>query len=312
MYRAKKGYNPDTKKWPYVSNSKEGHADLQITTSCNQCWGCRLERSRIWAIRCMHEHQLYESENKPSEFLTLTYNNENLPHNHTLIKSHLQKFWKRLRKHGYKFRYFACGEYGDETHRPHYHAIMFGLHINDKIYHTTSNDNKLYTSKKIEKIWGHGHVLIGNVTFESCAYVARYIMKKRLGNDSETYYDIYDEDGVIIDSLTPEFSTQSRKPGIGFEFYKKYKQDIYGAGRDGTVIIRGGTKCKPPKFYENKFEQECFEHNTETYNQIKIRRKEKAELNASDNTVERLMVKERLALNIINKKLPRKMEQTNA
>ena len=149
---------------------------------CGQCIGCRLERSRQWAIRCVHEASLHTD----NCFITLTYSPDCLPSDGSLNHDDFQKFFKRLRKHiaPKKIRYYMCGEYGEDLQqpsklgRPHFHACLFGLDFDDKQLYIVRDDVKLYTSATLEKIWGKGFVTIGDVTFESAAYVARYIAKK--------------------------------------------------------------------------------------------------------------------------------------
>lgn len=132
-------------------------------------------------------------------------------------------------------------------------------------------------------------------------------MKKINGKQKENHYQkINHQTGEIIGDLQPEFTNMSRNPGIATAFYNKYKSDIYKAGTDGTTIIRGGIKCKPPKFYEDKFEKE----NPQRMLYIKEKRKQFAEKHKSDNTRERLITREKLALSIINKKLPRRLQES--
>ncbi len=245
----------------------------------------------------MHHAQMH----KNNQYVTLTYNDENLPANNTLNKLHLVNFWKRLRKAGYKFSYYACGEYGDKTHRPHYHAIIFGLELHDKIYHSTNNNHHLYTSKTLERVWTHGNVIIGNVSFESCAYVARYINKKQGKKIGEFEYEIIDnETGEILDHLTPEYSSMSK--GIGKSFYQKYKTDMYG-GTNGTCIIRGDIKTPTPKYYDNLFKKD--KKNEKRMEQIQQGRSEAAIKAKPNNTRARLITRESIALRIIKNKLPR-------
>ena len=125
---------------------------------CGSCTGCRLEQSRQWAVRCFHESQLH----KDNSFITLTYNPENLPADNSISKDELQRFFKRLRRkiEPKKVRYFACGEYGDKTERPHYHAIVFNL---PKPF-----------DKYIRKAWKLGHIHIGTVTEASIFYTTKY------------------------------------------------------------------------------------------------------------------------------------------
>jgi hypothetical protein len=147
-----------------------------IQVPCGQCIGCRLERSRQWAIRCVHEAYGHED----NAFITLTYAPEHLPHDVSLNISHFQKFMKRLRKaiSPKLVRFFHCGEYGELNQRPHYHACLFGYDFPDKVLYTIRDECRLYRSPMLEKLWPMGFATVGDVTFESAAYVARYITKK--------------------------------------------------------------------------------------------------------------------------------------
>lgn len=211
--------------------------ESQLTLPCGRCIGCRLERSRQWAMRCMHEKDMHED----SCFITLTYDDDHLPKDGSLNLKHFQDFFKRLRKKcGSGIRFFHCGEYGETTHRPHYHAIIFGFDFTDRQFHTVSNGNRLYISSSLTSLWSLGHCLIGDVTFESCAYVARYIMKKVTGELAEAHYG----------GRKPEYVTMSRKPGIGAGWYAKFKSDVYPS----DYLYVNGVKCKPPRFYDTRLQ----------------------------------------------------------
>ena len=172
-----------------------------ITVKCGQCHGCRLERSRQWAMRCVHESYLY----KNNCFITLTYNDENVPHRGQLHYPHFVAFMKRLRKHQQGIRFYMGGEYGSINWRPHYHAILFNWDWKDREYYkTTGSGEKIYISQQLEKLWPHGYSSTANATFESAAYIARYCMQKRTGKDAENWYRRYDEEGEY--QLTPEFN----------------------------------------------------------------------------------------------------------
>lgn len=205
-----------------------------ITVGCGKCKGCRIDRSRENATKMVLENELH----RDSIFLTLTYDEEHLPLNGSLVKKDLQDFLKRLRFYvsyhydGLKIRFFAAGEYGGDLQRPHYHVIIYGYMPSDKRRY---KDN-LFTSATIEKIWNKGWCPFGLVTFESCAYVARYILKKINGDLSEFYYD----------GLQPEFVLCSNRPGIGYDWIVKYADDVL---RDGYIVIRNGVKVKPPKYF---------------------------------------------------------------
>ena len=231
--------------------------DIQVP--CGKCIGCRLDHSRMWATRCVHEAKSHEK----NCFLTLTYNNNFLPENGSLVKEDLQKFWKRLRKMtGKKIRYFACGEYGSQLHRPHYHAIVFGFDFDDKYLFSVNHGQPLYRSPSLEKLWPFGYSTIGNVTFESCAYVARYVLKKRTGEEAQDWY----KDKV------PEFVVMSRRHGIGYEWLKKYASDVYN---QDVCLTRLGTsgkimKLRPPRYYDSIFDI----MEPELMAELKARRKE--------------------------------------
>lgn len=189
-------------------------------------------------MRIVHESSLYLD----NSFLTVTYSDENLPAHHSLDIDHHKLFMKRLRKYvPAKIRFYMCGEYGDETHRPHYHYCMFNWDPADKKYlKTTETGNKLYTSEALDRIWGLGDCYIGDLTFESAAYCGRYCMKKLTGRRKSEY-----------GSRVPEFSAQSRKPGVGAPWLAKWKTDVFP--HDYCVI--NGKKVRVPKYYDSLIKQ---------------------------------------------------------
>ena len=237
----------------FVSRNKRG-VEGTLELPCGQCIGCRLERSRQWAMRCLHEASLYDR----NSFITLTYDDSNLPPGGSLSYSDFQRFMKRLRKRiGSKVRFYAGGEYGEQgTIRPHFHACLFGYDFPDKVYYKkSSSGSRIYTSKLLESLWPYGLSSIGDVTFESAAYIARYCVAKRTGDAAKEWYkcdEFVDEDGVIRDSVTPEFNRMSLKPGIGSRWLEKFQTDVYP--RDYVVV--NGVKVKPPKYYDVLFEKE--------------------------------------------------------
>lgn len=207
-----------------------------VKLPCGQCIGCRLARARTWAIRCMHESTLH-TENS---FLTLTYNNENLPPNGSLRPSDIVKFFKRLRKSGASIRYLQCGEYGELNLRPHHHAIIFGWCPSDLVLYR-AGDIPLYQSSFLAKLWPFGFVSVGSVTFDSCCYTARYITKKVTGAKAADHYG----------DRIPEYVTMSRRPGIGKAFYDKYFSDMYD---HDTLVVRDKFVIKPPKYYDKLYD----------------------------------------------------------
>ena len=233
----------------FVSRNKRG-VEASLELPCGQCIGCRLERSRQWAMRCLHESSLYDF----NSFITLTYDDFNLPVGGSLDYVDFQKFMKRLRKRvGSKVRFYMGGEYGSEgTMRPHFHACLFGYDFPDKVYYKkTSSGEKIYTSKLLESLWPYGLSSVGNVTFESAAYIARYCVQKVTGDLAQAHYRVITDDGEIIDRV-PEFNHMSLKPGIGADWLKKFRTDVFP--RDYVVI--NGVKTKPPKYYDVLFERE--------------------------------------------------------
>lgn len=262
----------------------------------------------------MHEAK----EHKHNAFLTLTLNDENLfkkylrGHKQTgeplysgsLHKRQLQLFMKRLRKALGKgkpglyvppgqppnIKYYAGGEYGEQFGRPHYHVCLFGTDFNDKKYLRQSpTGEKLYRSPTLEQLWPMGFSTIGAVTFESAAYVARYIMKKQNGKNQKQHYEKLDlETGEIID-LQPEYNDMSRAEGIGKSWLKKYTADVYGTGL-GKVIIRG-KQSNAPRYYDKQFKKT----NPHEYADLKLNREMETRAKWYENTHERLRVREQVA-----------------
>ncbi|UIB81453.1 replication initiator protein [Flyfo microvirus Tbat2_130] len=263
---------------------KDVRRTLQLP--CGQCHGCRLERSRQWAVRCMHEASMHEN----NSFITCTYSDEHLPKGGTLKYDDFQRFLKRLRHHYGEFRYYMCGEYGETTWRPHYHACIFGLDFDDKKYHTqNANGDKIYISRRLDEIWGMGQCTTAGVSFQSAAYVARYCMQKRTGKEAEPHYRRYNEYGKSY-YLEPEFNEMSRRPGIGTGFFKKYLTDMYNdQGKDYVIV--NGKETKPPKYYDRLLKRES----PEIWQAITETREWEAYQRRDDNTPERLKVKEQVS-----------------
>lgn len=212
---------------------------------CNNCMGCKLERSRQWSIRMMHEAR-YHPQNC---FLTLTYNDESVPQNFGLDLRHFQLFMKRLRRSlDQKIRFFACGEYGDLNGRPHYHAIIFNYDPPDRVFMERSDSGEpIYGSETVSRLWGAGRCTVQDVTYKSCAYVARYVTKKIKTGDTfgaDRYYRLSPVDGAFH-SVRPEFAVMSRRPGIGAKFARDFKSDFYPSG----FLVVDGVRQAPPKFY---------------------------------------------------------------
>ena len=265
-------------------SARYGEGDA-LQLPCGQCIGCRIDRSRMWAVRCMHEASLHAD----NAFITLTYSTENLPEGGSLDYVHFQKFMKRLRKRfaGRNIRFYMCGEYGELNSRPHYHAILFNCKFEDLVpWGKAKSGEIIYRSKILEELWPFGHSTVGSVTLQSAGYVARYVMKKINGERAKSHYERIDEDGVV-NQLVPEFNRMSLKPGIAQGWFDKFYSDVYPLD---AVVLHGGQKMKPPKFYDLKYDAlEPYEF--EAIQQERILR---AIARAEEHTPERLAVKEQV------------------
>lgn len=181
-----------------------------MTLPCGKCLSCRKSKAEEWSIRCYLESLGHLN----NSFITLTYDDEHNPG--TLVKEHVQKFFKDLRNAGFKFRYFCCGEYGEHTKRPHYHILLFGFFPNDIIYHSrTQKGSLLYESPLLQKFWPYGFSSIGLLSPEACCYTARYSMKK-IGS-----YDDYSK----------EFILMSLRPGLGHKYVVEHIDQLLDDGQ---------------------------------------------------------------------------------
>lgn len=256
---------------------------------CGHCIGCRLEYSRQWANRCLLEMQYHEQ----SWFVTLTYDDQHVPRRYygapdtgvafpslTVCRRDVQLFLKRLRKaiEPQTIRFFGCAEYGPVTKRPHYHLILFGLKLPDDdltFSAKSKSGHPIYKSKLLERVWSFpprgdlgeesyshqvdqesslaGFVTVQPVTWECCAYTARYITKKLTGPAAE-FYETFN-----IDS---PFSMMSRKPGIARQYYDDHP-DLYEHEYINVSTPTGGKKFRPPRYYDKLFDIEYPERSAE-------------------------------------------------
>lgn len=285
--------NASGKRSIVFDHSKSIGSGVPVTLPCGRCIGCRLERSRQWAIRISHEASLYDK----NCFITLTYKPEKLPDDGSLNVRHFQLFMKKLRKkYGQKIRFFHCGEYGENLGRPHYHACLLNHDFPDKVLHRiTERGDHIYRSPALEELWPDGFSEIGSVTFDSAAYAARYITKKITGDPADDHYQ----------GKKPEYTTMSRRPGIGVPWLEKYKTDVF----PHDYIVARGKKLPVPRFYNQRYEMEA----PEKYEKIKRKRLLKAaaqkRANPLEHERERLQVKEIVQLRTIES-LKRKIEMT--
>lgn len=254
-------------------------SEEKMEVACGQCLGCRLDRSRMWAMRIVHESSLYESSSANC-FVTLTYRDESecdeeqlmngyhVPIDWSLDKSHFRNFMKRLRKFfsPRKIRFYHCGEYGRvcrhgfdldrmscpvcKLGRPHYHACLFNCSFSDLESYGSRNGELRFTSPTLERIWKYGFVDVGELNFESAAYVARYILKKVTGPIADDHYLSFMDDGTGV-FLQPEYTTMSRRPGIGKRWFEKYRDDVFPS--DEIPVPGSGVFKKVPRYYEELF-----------------------------------------------------------
>lgn len=279
-WQAKPEFQKTLGKKPIFTNPKDPRYQ-EIKIPCGQCIGCRLAYSRDWATRIALEAQKTPERNW---FLTLTYAPEFLPisqkilketgeiiENETLIPKDLSNFIKKLRRnreyhHGdTAIKFYGCGEYGDKGGRPHYHVCLMNMTLlSEEVepWFLNASGQQIYKSETIQKIWGKGIISAGEVTWESAAYVARYMLKKQKGKSAETQKAM----GKEI-----EFTRMSRRPGIAAGVSPEELKKIY---QTDQIIIPGKKpkKVKPPKYYDKLFDLTA----PEEYEKIKAKRKEAA------------------------------------
>lgn len=216
-----------------------------------------------------------------NSYITLTYNDRFLPTNGSVDVRPLQLFFKRLRKAVYprRVRYFACGEYGDENQRPHYHAAVFGHAFGDR-FQVLRATPPLYRSSLLERLWidplterSLGNSSVGELTYESAAYVARYVMKKLTGSRAAEYGD-----------REPPFVTMSLKPGLGQKWFETYAGDVFPADE----IVHDGRRHRVPRYYDKQFSELA----EEELEKIKARREAKATARPEELTPQRMRARE--------------------
>lgn len=237
-------------KYPFLMEAYGRRLDL-FDVPCNRCLNCRLSKARTWSQRCILESKSWQD----NWFVTLTYDDEHIVPvvneetgefiNGQLVPSDVTEFLKRLREHfrdkynHIGIRYYMCGEYGDTTYRPHYHLILFNLPIDDlKLYSKSPLGDVYYNSPLLTEKWGKGHVVVGEVTEQSAAYVARYVMKKA---KDDTDYDAL--------GLHKEYTRMSTRPGIALPYLVAHLDEIYE--RD-QIYLANGKVVKPSRYFDDK------------------------------------------------------------
>lgn len=266
-----------------------------VPIPCGQCTGCRLERSRQWAIRLLKEMKLHDT----SSFLTLTYDDKHLPLvgsslRPTLRKEDVTLFLKRLRftLSPKKIRFFQCGEYGELYGRPHHHMILFGYDFSSdrRTVENSRSGHPQYESPLLTKTWAQGRATISEVSFESCAYVARYSLKKHLGPGSKLMYS-----GKI-----PEYVTMSRNPGIAADYFSQFHTDLYP--HDEIIPGPGRPASLPPAYFDKLLEKV----DPELFAKIKLNRQKDIDFYSDPNSTDsRLETRERVKNALIKNCLKR-------
>lgn len=260
-----------------------------VPLPCGKCSGCRLDNARQFAVRSVHESQQYSN----NCFVTLTYSPERLKSD-SLNPKDFVDFAKRLRKrfdgidlveHQGKrikpIRIMYAGEYGDNLGRPHFHACIYNFDFDDKdLLFTTKAGNRLYTSPTLEKLWGKGMVSIGNLTYDSASYTARYVMKKITGDIAKSHYD----------GKLPEFARHPSLYGLGLKWLESHYRDVYP--HDYVVVMKGSSeafKMRPPRYYDEWLKK----NRPDLFEEVKFKRLEKTEENLSNFNFENLAKKEK-------------------
>jgi len=278
------------------SNKKHSPEYASFQLPCSKCIECRLEYARQWAVRSVHEAMMHES----NSFITLTYSDEHLPPK--LEYKHFQQFQWSLRDKIFKDTYnqskstlsytqfrkehkdelekrrisiFVTGEYGDTYKRPHWHALIFNWRPQDVTYkYTSDRGDRVFSSTTLDNLWGKGITEIGDITFHSAGYCARYAAKKLVhGHDGHQYEPI---------------SKKSQRNAIGKRWLEKYHDDIFNYGK---VILPDGTQSTIPRYYEKWLQK----HHPQKWINYVTRLKAEKILKASEKNL--LVEQETLALN---------------
>lgn len=287
-------YHPRPAYKSAAGEVKVGYDDgrgRKFEVPCGRCVGCKLDRSRAWTVRIMHEAQMFDS----NLFLTLTYSPEAMPKSLSLEYSDFQGFMKRLRRRvrgvgpgpdgGRPVRFFVAGEYGGQSCRPHFHAILFNAWFKDQ----QSLVNGTFRSSLCEELWARGNVVIGTVTARSAAYVAGYCLKKVHGREAREHYeDVADLRTGELSSRRPEFVVMSRNPGIGFWWYRRFAEDLFPADH----AVTDGRRYKVPRYYMEKYRLEA---DAAEFERVMEARYERAAAQLSESTEERRAVREVVA-----------------
>jgi hypothetical protein len=289
------GCNSPLDVWPaapplagIVFSPRQSYAGARaFSVPCGRCVTCRLGKAQEWGTRIYHETLMHAD----SCFLTLTYDAEHLPADHSVSVKEFQDFMKRFRKAiDCKIRFVACGEYGGLNGRPHYHAIIFGYGFPDRLpWRKTKTGHLCYRSAQLDRLWGKGNAEIGSVTSASGAYVARYTLKKMYGDSEEAVTKYLREE---IDAQTGEvrrwcvareFFLMSRRPGIGGGWFEQFGGDAFPS----DFVTVGGQKRLVPRYYFQRLKEEA----PEIAAAVIGKRRKAAEQRSEEHTSRRMLTK---------------------
>lgn len=268
----KRRINPETGKRGITFRIEDGFADKPIQVPCGTCIGCSQVRARYWSVRCLHESKMHMW----NWFVTFTYDDEHLPSSGSLSKRDWQLFMKRFRKVYGKVRFFMCGQYGERSLRPHYHALFFGVRFDDVRRYGGDSEKQLYVSRRLDGIWGLGECKISVLNMATIHYVTAYMGRSTL-----------DKEKCSVFGLECEFQLMSRRPGLGRSWLERYWSDVYPSG---LVVLRGGVKLGPPRYYDDYME----EVDPKIMRRLRYARREFLE-GSVDNSGKRLVVREAVA-----------------
>lgn len=248
-----------------------------IDIPCRSCPECYAQSRREWISRAIAEAQLHDR----MCFVTLTYDDNHVPtaeipdmdgvlmRHQTLQYKDFQLFMKRLRKHfgDLRIRFMCCGEYGSKTYRPHYHAILYGIGLQDFpdliVHNRNSQGDILYISKTLDNIWQNGYILIGDCNVMTISYVAGYVDKKSTIVKGKRFYE--------VTGICPPFIRSSLRPGLGADWFQSNisKFDTYY----DYLSVNGGANGSPYRIcltptWKKKYKNLIFKSSTlDEYNE---------------------------------------------
>lgn len=278
---------------------EDGDITAHYLIPCGHCLGCRQQQANEWTNRLLMESKYHDS----MYFVTLTYDNDHLPANYevdeetgelkggfTLSKRDCQLFMKRLRKAfpADRIRYYLAGEYGPTTGRPHYHAILFGLHVNDlEPSGMSETGNPYYISKQFGEIWSKGFTSIEPANDFTIRYVTGYITKKLGEHPNEEF----EKNGI-----TPPFALSSRRPGLGLRYLEDHLEKVESDDHITLATCNGSVSFDLPRYFRKKLVDFGYEEVVTERSLRKVRNAENAVESRSEltdlNQLEQLAVRE--------------------